>query len=108
MKTTTFDTENAEIIEQIVCTEFGCRISEIVSLRDSFVKKVVVFLLCKTQNYDVRLLAVKYQISHLYIPTAVAEIEYMVKTVPGFELKINNVYERIEALGNQIKTFQCK
>ncbi|MGQ7945035.1 hypothetical protein [Flavobacterium sp. WC2509] len=95
MKTITFDTENAKIVEQAISSEFGCRVSEIVSLRDSLVKKVIVFLLSKTKKYDARTLGHKYQISYLYVPTVIAEMEYMIKTVPVFETKINNVYERI-------------
>lgn len=64
-------------------------------VRDSLVKKVVVFLLSKTKKYDARTLGHKYQISYLYVPTVIVEVEYLVKTVPGFEVKINNVYERI-------------
>lgn len=96
MKTITFDSENAKIVEQAISSEFGCRVSEIVSLRDSLVKKVVVFLLSKTKNYDARTLGHKYQISYLYVPTVIVEVEYFIKTVPGFEVKINAVYERIE------------
>jgi hypothetical protein len=96
MKTITFDAENAYIVEQAISSEFGCRISEIVSLRDSLVKKVVVFILFKTKEYDARTLGAHYQISWLYVPTVIQEMEYLVKTVPGFELKINKIYERID------------
>lgn len=96
MKTITFDTENAKIVEQAISSEFGCRVSEIVSLRDSMVKKVIVFLLSKTKNYDARTLGHKYQISYLYVPTVIAEMEYLIKTVPGFEMKINAVLNKIE------------
>ncbi|MNF74812.1 hypothetical protein D3C85_601390 [compost metagenome] len=96
MKTITFDTENAKIIEQCISLEFGCRVSEIVSLRDSLVKKVIVFILSKTKNYDARTLGHKYQISYLYVPTVVQEIEYLIKTVPGFEIKILNILKKID------------
>lgn len=95
MKPATFDTENAKIVEQAISSEFGCRVSEIVSLRDTMVKKVVVFLLSKTKNYDARTLGHKYQISYLYVPTVIAEMEYKIKTEPGFEVKINKVYAKI-------------
>lgn len=96
MKTITFDTEIAKKVEQCISIEFGCRVSEIVSLRDSLVKKVVVFLLSKTQNYDARTLGHKYQMSYLYVPTVIQEIEYLVKTVPGFEVKILKILNEIE------------
>lgn len=96
MKTTTFDTENAKIVEQAISSEFGCRVSEIVSLRDSLVKKVVVFILTKTKEYDARTLGHKYQISYLYVPTVITEMEYLIKTVPGFESKINAILKNID------------
>jgi hypothetical protein len=95
MKTIAFDTKKAEMVERAISAEFGCKVSEIVSLRDSLFKKVVVFILSKTQHYDARVLGVKYQISYLYIPTVIAEMEHLIKTVPLFESKIKNVYEQI-------------
>lgn len=95
MGTITFDTEYAMRIELAISSEFGCKRSEIVSLRDSFVKKVAVFVLSKTKDYDTRVLGANYQISWLYVPTVIKEIEYMIKVVPGFEIKIKNVYQII-------------
>lgn len=95
MKTIAFDAEYANKLELVISSEFGCNRSEIVSLRDSFVKKVTVFILFKTKNYDTRILGANYQISWLYVPTVIKEIEYMLKVVPGFEIKIKNVYQLI-------------
>jgi len=96
MKTTTFDTEKAKRVESAVCSEFGTTLSEIVSFRDSLAKKVVVFVLSKQYGYDKRILGYKYQMSYLYVPTVVSELEYMAKVVPGFELKINAVLKSVE------------
>jgi len=96
METITFDTEYTKKLEFAISVEFSCKISEIVSLRDSLVKKVIVFLLSKTKNYDARTLGHKYQISYLYVPTVIAEMEYMIKTVPGFEMKINAVLKTLD------------
>lgn len=98
MKTTTFDTEKANAVENAVCEVFDCRVSEIVSLKDTLVKKVVVFLLCKYFNVDKRVVGHQYQMTYLYVPTVIVELENMLKVVPGFELKINSVYERIKNL----------
>lgn len=95
MKTIAFDTEYANRLELVISSEFGCNRSEIVSLRDSFVKKVTVFILFKTKNYDTRVLGANYQISWLYVPMVIKEMEYMLKVVPGFEIKIKNVYQLI-------------
>lgn len=96
MNTITFDTEKAKQVETAVCREFGCSISEIVSFRDSIFKKVVVFILIKKYGYDKRVLGLKYQITYLYVPTVVAEMEFMMKMVPVFESKINAVLKLIE------------
>jgi hypothetical protein len=96
MKTITFDIENAKIVEQAISSEFECRVSEIVSFKDTMVKKVVVFILSKTKKYDARILGHEYQISYLYVPTVIAEMEYMIKTVPSFEGKIFNILNKIE------------
>lgn len=91
MKTITFDSEKASAVENAVSEVFDCRVSEIVSMRDTLVKKVVVFILYKTENFNSYVLAAKYQISYLYVPTVVSELEYMKKVVPGFEIKIQSV-----------------
>lgn len=96
MNPTTFDTEKAKQVETAVCSEFGTTLSEVVSFRDSLAKKVVVFVLTTRLGYDKRILGHKYQMSYLYVPTVISEIEYMVKVVPGFELKINAVLKSIE------------
>jgi hypothetical protein len=96
MNTTTFDTEKAKRVESVVCSEFGTTLSEIVSFRDSLVKKVVVFVLLKQYGYDKRILGHKYQMTYLYVPTVIFEIERMLIVVPGFELKMNAVLKRIE------------
>lgn len=95
MQNNTFDTNYAHQLEQAISLEFGCRVSEIVSLRDSLVKKVIVFVLFKSEKYNTRIIGLNYHISYLYVPTVVAEIEYMIKTVPDFESKINSILKLI-------------
>ena len=95
MKTITFDNEKATTVEIAVSEVFECRRSEILGMKDTLVKKVVVYILFKTENYNSRILSANYQISHLYVPTVINELEYMKKVVPGFEMKIKNVYEKI-------------
>lgn len=88
MKTTTFDTEKANRIENAVCSEFGFSISDIVSFRDAMAKKVVVFLLVKYLGLDNRMVGKMYQMSYLYVPTVIAEMEQMEKVVAVFKVKI--------------------
>lgn len=96
MNTITFDTEKAKRVESAVCSELGCTIHEIVSFRDSIYKKVVVFLLSKLYGYDKRILGVKYQMTYLYIPTAIDEIEFQIKIKCGFERQINAIIKQID------------
>jgi len=88
METITFDNEKATAVEIAVSKVFECRRSEIVSLKDTLVKKVVVFILFKTENYNSHVLAANYQISYLYVPTIVNELEYMFNMDPFFNAKI--------------------
>lgn len=98
MKATTFNNEEATAVEIAVSKVFECKRSEMVSLKDTLVKKVVVFILFKTEKYSSHILAANYQISYLYVPTIVNELDYMRKVVPGFEIKINKIYERVKGL----------
>lgn len=91
MKTITFNTEEAKIIEKAICIEFGCSINEIVCFKNTFFKKVVVYFLVKIKGYKDRNVGLKYQITYLYIPTVINEIDYMIKVIPGFKTKITNV-----------------
>jgi hypothetical protein len=96
MNTISFDTEKAKLVERTVCREFGTTLSDIVSFRDSLAKKVVVFLLTKQYGYDKRILGHKYQMTYLYVPTVVAELEHLMKVVPGFEGKINAILKQLD------------
>lgn len=96
MNTITFDTEKAKHVESLVCGEFGCAISEIVSFKDSIFKKVVVFLLSKHYGYDKRMIGHKYQMTYLFVPTVVSELETMMKRIPLFETKINTILKQID------------
>lgn len=94
MKTTTFDLMKMQAIELAVCKEFECRVSDLVNVTDTFQKKVAVYILMQ-QGFDKRLIGHKYQICYLYIPTVVAETEYMMKVVAGFNDKINRILNQI-------------
>lgn len=96
MKTIAFNIENATVVENAVCEVFDCRVSEIVSLKDTLVKKVVVFVLVKYFEIDKRVVGHQYQMTYLFVPTVVAELENIIKNAVDFQIKINKVYERIE------------
>jgi hypothetical protein len=95
MNTITFDVEKAKIIEDAVCLEFGCSISEIVGFKNTFFKKVVVFLLVKVHGYNKRNIGLKYQITYLYVPTVVEELEWQFRNVLVFKNAINNVCKNL-------------
>lgn len=96
MKTTTFDTEKANSVEKAVCCEFGFSVPQIVGLRDTIAKKVVVYLLVSYFGFDKRKVARKYQVSHLYVPTLVQEMQYMEKVVAVFKGKIVLVINQLK------------
>jgi len=91
MNTTTFDTEKAKQVETAVCREFGSSIAEVLGYGDTMAKKVVVFVLFNYLGYDKRVIGHKYQMTYLYVPTVVSEIEFLIKTLSSFETKINEV-----------------
>ena len=95
METATFDLEKAKMIEDAVCREFGCSVHEIVCFRNTFFKKVVVFLLIKVYGYRRRVIGHKYQITYLYVPTVVEELEYQYKHVLIFKEAIDNVCKKL-------------
>lgn len=95
METTAFDIEKAQTVEKAVCEVFGCNICDIVCFGNTFFKKVVVFLLTKLYGFNKRNIGIKYQMTYLYVPTVVEELEYMLKVVPGFKVRIENVYQLI-------------
>lgn len=95
MQATTFDNEIAITVENAVCKAFECRVCDIIGITDTVVKKVVVFVLSTSYGYDKRMLAKKYQMSYLYVPTVIVETEYLIKTVSGFENKMNDTLKII-------------
>ena len=95
MKTITFNTELAVAIETSICNEFGCGIREILGLQYTVSKKVIVFIFSKYVGYTNRIIGHKYQLSHLYVPTVVREIEYQYKVDLKLRAKIDLVLNKI-------------
>lgn len=95
MKTTTFDLMKMQAVELAVCKEFECEILDLVSVTDTFQKKVVVFLLIR-QGFDKRIVGHKYQMTYLYVPTVVQQTEYMMKVVPAFKEKIERILKSLD------------
>lgn len=96
MKTIAFDIEKAKQVEGLVCLEFGCSVGDLVCYKDTFFKKAVVFLLVHHLGFDKRIVGRKYQISHLYVPTVLAEINYMEKVVTVFKVKISLIKNQLQ------------
>jgi hypothetical protein len=95
MITTAFDLEKAKQIEVLVCEEFGCSIYDIVCYANTFFKKVVVFLLVTEHGFNKRNIGLKYQITYLYVPTVVSEIEYQIKNIAGLQQSIQRIKEQL-------------
>lgn len=73
--TTTSVAEIAFSVEVQVQNVFSCRSSDISGFLDTLPKKVVVFFLSKFYSIDRRLLARKYNMTYLFVPAVVDEIE---------------------------------
>jgi hypothetical protein len=106
MKTITFDLEKAKAVETAVCEVFQCGIHELIGYKDTPEKKVIVFILLNRFGYDKRVIGHHYQMSYLYVPTVVSEVENRMKNVCDFEIKINQVYEKILDNGGNADCFR--
>lgn len=91
-----FDQLKAKEVEAIVCETFGCRIADIVCYSDTVFKKVVVYVLSKFYAYDRRSIGHAYQMTYLYVPTVVEEMEVQMRLLTGFRDKIVEVLKRVE------------
>jgi hypothetical protein len=94
MNAIAFDIEKTKEIEISVCREFETNVAHVKCLKDTFYKKVVVFILFKYYGFNARFLDKTYKISRLYIPTVIEDIEYMIKVVPGFENRIKTILKQ--------------
>jgi hypothetical protein len=56
-------------------------------------KKVVVFFLVTEHGFNKRNIGLKYQITYLYVPTVVSEIEYQIKKYKGLQQSIQRIKE---------------
>lgn len=95
METISFDIRKAKIIEDAVCEEFGCSIAEILCFKNTFFKKVVVYLLVKVHGYNKRNIGLHYLITYLYVPTVVEELEWKYRNVVVFKKSISNLCKKI-------------
>lgn len=77
MSTTTYNIVKAKEVENAVMQVFQCNTSEIICNSDTIYKKVVVFVLNKLLGYDKRIVALNYEMTYLYVPTVVDEIEFL-------------------------------
>jgi hypothetical protein len=94
-KTITFDKEKAVELEQAVCSVFGCEVSDLLGYPDTIFKKVVVYVLHRFLDYDSRSIGRAYQMTYLYVPTVVDEMEFQMLVVGGFRDKIVEVCKKI-------------
>lgn len=96
MKPTTFDIEKAKAVETAVCSEFECSISDIVSLTDTMVKKVVVFILRKFYDFNIHQIGNNYKMTYLFVPTVVNELENRFLNDAVFRYRIIAICNRID------------
>jgi hypothetical protein len=88
MNTIAFDKNKCVEVENAVISEFDCKHHDIFGFPDTFPKKVVVFLLSKFYDFDKRNLGTAYQMTYLYVPTVVEELEFRLLTDWHFRAKI--------------------
>ena len=72
-----YNETKAKEVEVAVMQVFNCKLSEVIGVKDTPYKKVVVFILNKLLEFDKRNIAVAYSMNTLYVPTVVDEIEMM-------------------------------
>ena len=96
MKTAVYNKEKCSEVENAVIGEFGCSYSEIVNFTDTFSKKTVVFLLAKFYDFDKYNLGKAYQMTYLYVPTVVEQLEFQFLTDWSFREKIINVLKKLD------------
>jgi hypothetical protein len=82
MITTSFRFRKAKQIEVLVCEEFGCSIYDIVCYTHSLRKWLFSFV--TEHGFNKRNIGLKYQITYLYVPTVVSEIEYQIKNIADY------------------------
>jgi hypothetical protein len=110
METITFDTELAAALEARICGVFNCSVAEIVGMRYTLAKKVIVFIFSDYYGYTNRVIGHKYQLSHLYVPTVVREIKYQFKVDSGLRNKIESIVKKVayeknlDQIGNKHST----
>lgn len=105
---TTFDKQKCAAVEQAVMNVLDCNLHEIVNYPDTFSKKVVVFVLSKFYDFDKRNVGVAYQMTYLYVPTVVDQMEFRMFTDWKFReqvamiLKHLNYAAKVDFTGNGI------
>lgn len=93
--TITFNEDKAKLVDAAVMFEFGAKYSDICGIADTMEKKVVVFILNKLLGFDKRNIGRAYQMTYLYVPTVVEQIEYQYIVDVSLREKVINVCKRI-------------
>jgi hypothetical protein len=93
--TTAFDKEKCAAVEQSVMKVLNCNLYEIVNYPDTFSKKVVVFVLSKFYDFDKRNVGRAYQMTYLYVPTVVDELEFKILTDFKFREQVSMILKEV-------------
>lgn len=93
-RATTYDEMKAKEVEKAVIGEFDCQLKDIVSSRDTLVKRVVVFVLFKFYGYQKRNIGAVYSVTWLYIPKLSELIENTMVHDADFREKVLNVLKK--------------
>jgi hypothetical protein len=71
---------------------------------DTVFKKVIVYALYRFYNFDARAVGKAYQMTYLYVPTVVDEMEFQMLVVSGFRDKIVQVLKLVGYEANLVAT----
>lgn len=91
MKQLLFDVEIAAICEQAVMEVFECKKENIFCSKDTFWKKVVVFVLYHFYDFDNKYIGRWYSINWLYVPTVAEIMKFKGKNERVFNYEVNQV-----------------
>ena len=89
-----YDDIAVQVVEA-VCKVYGCQFGHIVNITDTIFKKIVVYILVKNYNVDVKYITKSFKISPLFVPTVVDYIAQRIEKTVFFKMYFNDILKRI-------------
>lgn len=92
---TKYDAIAVKVVEA-VCSVYGCDFVHVVSITDTIFKKIVVYILVKNYNVDVKYISKTFRIGALYVPTVVTYITEKIGQTVFFKMYYNEILKKID------------